>query len=650
VTLTRGLALVLTLAVAGVVGGRPGTAADTAAAPSAKLKSISERAGRGGTSLVIEASEPVPYLTTRPDPLTVLLDFRNVGAEGVSNAVAAKRTGLIAGVAVERVESMGVPMARVRIKLAEPIAHTVRSDRNNVLVEFERDAQGAVPYVTPQPAGGLPDAMQALAQIAAPPAADPIAALLAPAPPPPPAARPVLLAQAPGAGAAPAAAPTAAAPTQEPTGASTTQTDRIVRQGQEYNGHPITLDFQQADLRLVLRAFNEISGLNIVIDPSVQGSVDVALRDVPWDQALAIILRANKLGYIIDGTIVRIAPLTVLADEEGQRRKLADEQALAGQLVVMTKTLSYSRAEELKALLERSALSQRGRVEIDSRTNTLIITDLSDRLQTASQLIETLDKAQPQVEIEARVVQTNRTFARALGVQWGFSGRVDPALGNTTNLAFPNSGTLTGRAGPLQGPPGAATTPTAVDLGVQGPSAVGISMGSVNGAFNLDVALTALEQSGNLRILSTPRVSTLNNVEAQMMQGVQIPLQTIANNTVTVTFKDAALLLTVTPQITSANTVIMRIQLENATPDYGKAAGPSQIPPINTQRAITTLLVNDGDTTVIGGIYTSEQGTVSDRTPGLSQIPLLKWLFRRDSIRDDTRELLIFITPRIIRG
>jgi len=660
VTVTRGLALVLSVAVVGVVGGRPGTAADTAAAPSAKLKTISERQGRGGPSLVIEASEPVPYMTTRPDPLTVLLDFRNVGAENVANAVGGKRNGLIAGVKVERVESMGVPMARVRISLGEPIAHVVRSDRNTVLVEFDRSARGPVPSVmSPAPATGLPDAMQALARAqvpAAAPNADPIATLLAPTPALA-AARPVLLAQGPAAPApAPAAAATAAVMTQQQQPSATPAVEqgqaRIVRQtGREYNGHPITLDFQQADLRLVLRAFNEISGLNIVIDPTVQGSVDVALRDVPWDQALDIILRANKLGYILDGTIVRIAPLTVLADEEGQRRKLADEQALAGQLHVLTKTLSYARAEDLQTLLTRSALSQRGTVQIDPRTNTLIISDLSDRLQTASQLIETLDKAQPQVEIEARIVQTNRNFARELGVQWGFSGRADAALGNTTNLAFPNNGNLSGRVGPLQGPAGAATTPTAVNLPVgSATSGVGISLGSVNGAFNLDMALTALEQSGNGRILSTPRVSTLNNVEAQVMQGVQIPLQTIANNTVTVTFKDAALLLTVTPQITAADTVIMRIQLENATPDFSRAAGPAAIPPIDTQRAITTLLVNDGQTTVIGGIYTSNQQNLTNKTPGLGEIPLLKWLFRRDRVSDESRELLIFITPRIIRG
>jgi type IV pilus secretin PilQ/predicted competence protein len=614
------------------------TAADAAAAPSAKLKTISERSSSRGPALVIETSEPVSYLTTRPDPLTLLLDFRNVGTDGVTNAVAAGSAGIIAGVAVERLESMGVPLARVRVSLVEPIANTVRSDRTTVFVEFERGRSPAPAPVAVRPVTrGLPDAMQALAQVEAPrAAADPIASLLTPA------------RQAPQAPAAPMArltqTPTPAAPAATAQQAmSQPQSDQLVRQGREYNGHPITLDFQQADLRLVLRAFNEISGLNIVIDPTVQGSVDVALRDVPWDQALDIILRANKLGYILDGTIVRIAPLTVLADEEGQRRKLADEQALAGQLQVLTRTLSYARAEELQTLLTRSALSQRGTVQVDPRTNTLIMTDLADRLQTASQLLETLDKPQPQVEIEARIVQTSRDFARALGVQWGFTGRVDPALGNTTNMAFPNSGTLTGIAGP---------NGTAVNLPASGAvtSGVGLAMGSVNGAFNLDAALTALEESGNGRILSTPRVSTLNNVEAQVMQGVQIPLQTIANNTVTVTFKDAALLLTVTPQITAADTVIMRIALENATPNFSRAVGPGAIPPIDTQRALTTLLVNDGQTTVIGGIYTSSQQNVSNRTPGLGDIPLLGWLFRRERVTDESRELLIFITPRIIRG
>ncbi len=316
---------------------------------------------------------------------------------------------------------------------------------------------------------------------------------------------------------------------------------------------------------------------------------------------------------------------------------------------MLTKTLSYARAEQLQQLLTRSALSSRGTVQVDPRTNTLIITDLPARLTTADDLLNTLDRAEPQVEIEARIVQTNRNYARALGVQWGFNGRAEAALGNTSNLAFPNNGSLQGRSGAVQGP---GLTPTAREPArrERRRARSGLALGSVNGAFNLDVALSALEQQGNGRVLSTPRVTTLNNVQAEMTQGVQIPLQTISNNTVTVTFRDAALTLRVTPQITAASTVIMNIALENSTPDFSRAAGPAAIPPINTQRAVTTLLVSDGDTTVIGGIYTSNQQNASDRTPGLSQIPLINWLFKRDRIDDQSTELLIFITPRIIKA
>ncbi len=188
-----------------------------------------------------------------------------------------------------------------------------------------------------------------------------------------------------------------------------------------------------------------------------------------------------------------------------------------------------------------------------------------------------------------------------------------------------------------------------MNLGVNGaPNAVNLALGSINGAFNLDVALTALENSGNGRLLSTPRVTTQNNIPAEMTQGIQIPIQTVSNNTVTVTFRDAALTLKVTPQITAANTVIMQIAVENSQADFSRAV--NGIPPINTQRANTSVLVNDGATTVIGGVYVTNQQNQNDRTPGVSRIPLLGWLFRRDSVNDTSTELLIFITPRIIKS
>jgi type IV pilus assembly protein PilQ len=406
-------------------------------------------------------------------------------------------------------------------------------------------------------------------------------------------------------------------------------------QPRQFQGDPITLDFQGADLRAVLRTFAEIAeGLNIVIDPSIQGTVDVSLRDVPWDQALDIILRANKLGYSVEGNIVRIVPLQVLAAENEERRKLQEAEALAGELRVLTRAVSYAKATDLVPVITRSALSARGDVQVDGRTNTLIIRDLGDRLTAADELISRLDRPQPQVEIEARIVQLDRNKARDLGIQWNFGGRVDPALGTSTGLAFPSKGALTAGTGSVD---------------AASPSNIGIVLGSVNGAVDLNVQLRALESEGSVKILSTPRVTTQNNIPAEITQGAQIPIQVVSNNTVTVTFKDAALTLRVTPQITAANTVIMQIFLENATPDYSETSPAQPIPAINTQRAVTSVLMADGDTTVIGGIFTKLESLTQVRTPFLHRVPLLGWLFKTDTRNQDDSELLIFITPRIAK-
>ena len=292
------------------------------------------------------------------------------------------------------------------------------------------------------------------------------------------------------------------------------------------------------------------------------------------------------------------------------------------------------RPADLVPVITRSTLSSRGDVQVDARTNTLIIRDLADRLTAAGDLVRTLDRPQPQVEIEARIVQLNRSSARDLGIQWGFGGRVDPAVGTSTGLAFPSSANLTAGTGGVD---------------PASPSAVSLALGSINGALNLDVSLRALESDGKGRILSTPRVATQNNVEAEITQGSQIPIQVVSNNTVTVQFKDAALTLRVTPQITAANTVIMRIFVEKAAPNYTQTTPQQPIPSIDTQRAITTVLMDDGETTVIGGIYTREESDVNTRTPLLHRVPLLGWLFKTERRLDDSDELLIFITPRIAK-
>jgi type IV pilus assembly protein PilQ len=721
----------------------------------AMLKRIASRVdGRTGV-VAIEATTAVPYVASQPDPKTFVVELRDVVAAGFANEFLADPRHPIASIQVENAAAHdGTAIARVRMTLDEAMRPKVRSTRNVIYVEAERNesapaattaaATAAVSMTGPSPAirdlrvqrrgeatavtllgtsrliaasviepkegprrvvvnfanvtSSLPSTNNVgqgpvqrvrigfdpkaplmtqvtvelsrtapyrvessqdgndLTLVFDEPVADPFSALQsgnpavaarssAPAAATPaqpaartvePAARPAAPAVAPVQRTAAAQAPAAQAPAVQP--------EPVTAAQPRYTGNPVSLDFQGADLRAVLRTFSEISGLNLVIDPTIQGTVDVALRDVPWDQALDIILRANKLGYVVDGTIVRIAPLTVLADEESQRRKLSEEQALAGELRVLTRSLSYAKAEDLRELLTQTVLSQRGSIQFDQRTNTIIINDLSERLDRANALMSTLDRPEPQVEIEARIVQTSRDFARNLGVQWGIGARASQDLGNTLPLAFPNQGAVSGRTG-ATAPDG---TGSMVNLGVApATSAIGLALGSVNGAVNLDVALTALESTGQGRILSTPRISTQNNIEAEITQGVQIPVQTVANNTVTVTFKDAALTLRVTPQITATNTVIMRISVENASPDFSRAVGG--IPPIDTQRALTQVLVGDGDTTVIGGIYVSREQMSQDRTPGLHRIPLLGWLFQRNEFADESRELLIFITPKIMR-
>jgi type IV pilus assembly protein PilQ len=625
-------------AMAQVASGEVGQPAATMAAT--RLTAVKPLALPTGTAIALSGNGRL--VASRVEdvkdlPARVLLDFEGVGMGSVPASTAVNEGDVErVRVAVNRQEPL---LTRVVIDLARKVPYTVQTIGEELRVLFSRGSD--VPAATPAPAAAVREDTPLTTNTETAPVVTTAAV-------PTPSANPTAPATAAAVTASEQAAPAgaAAAKTIAALGSQAQPPQPAQPAQPRFSGHPVTFDFQSADLRAVLRTFADISGLNIVIDPTIQGTVDVSLKEVPWDQALDIILKANKLGYTVDGTVVRIAPLSVLADEEAQRRKLAEAQALSGELRVLTRPLSYAKAAELVEIVTKSALSQRGEVQVDGRTNTLIIRDLADRLSAANDLIGSLDLPQPQVEIEARIVQTSRDFARALGVQWGFNGQMSPALGNTSNLAFPNSAAVGGRVGGTQGPLDADT-----GVSLRAPaatSAIGLALGSINGAVNLDVALTALERTGKGRLLSTPRVSTQNNVEAEITQGVQIPVQTSANNTVTVTFKDAALTLRVMPQITASGTVIMRITLENAAPDYSGSV--NGIPPIDTQRAVTSVLVTDGETTVIGGIFTSREQNVEDRTPVLHRIPLLGWLFKRDVTNDESRELLIFITPRITKA
>jgi type IV pilus secretin PilQ/predicted competence protein len=495
----------------------------------------------------------------------------------------------------------------------------------------------------------------------------PLAALrTAPEPEPAPVAAPVAVPVAVAAPAAPNPAPSALSmpvlPEPQIPAKESFEGQTIGQTGKTFTGPPISLDFKDGDLQDIFRLFADISGLNVVVNPGVSGKVTLKLTEVPWDQALDLILKTNGLGYTLEENVIRIAKLTDLQKEEQDRRKLQEEKALAGDLIDYTKRISYAKAGEMSEVIKKAgALSARGQINVDNRTNTIIIRDLPSYVEKSKDLIAELDRATPQVEIEARIVVTTRNFTRDLGIQWGFNQQYSPRFGNTTGVAFPNSIILNGGSVPGAGLPadqggqasnagiGAAARGYAVNLPAsQFNSAIGISLGNVLGSFNLDLALTALERQGRGRLLSTPKVTTQNNQPAEIKQGVQIPIQTVANNTVTVVFKDAVLTLKVTPQITDAGTVILNLEVENNAADFSNLV--NGIPPINTQSAKTIVLVKDGATAVVGGIYQSNEQTNQQRTPFLSKIPLLGYLFRNRFVTSTNNELLLFITPRITKG
>jgi len=401
-----------------------------------------------------------------------------------------------------------------------------------------------------------------------------------------------------------------------------------------YTGDPIDLTLKDADIKDVLRTFAQITGLNIAIDPQVSGSVTVQFEDVPWDQALDLILQQNGLTWVLQGNVMRIGTLDRIAAEQLQTRRLDEESRLNVPLTTVSQKLSYARASDVSGLLTSMA-SPRGKIIVDPRTNQLIITEIPDPyLRTMLNLIETIDIPTPQVVIEARIVETTKTFSQQLGVSFEINGALDPALGTGTGLQFPNRIGFTGGPFNFQ----------------SGNPIITLSLGNVLGTFDLDLVLTAAETEGLVRIVSAPKVTTQDNTPASIQSGVQIPIQTRVNFTTTISYIDATLQLSVTPQITAQDTIIMDISVQKVEPAPGLAVVGSGNIPLLTRRAQTRLMVRDGGTTVIGGIYQATENRGQSRVPYLHQIPLLGNLFKNRTFQTTHDELLIFITPRIVRG
>jgi type IV pilus assembly protein PilQ len=398
-----------------------------------------------------------------------------------------------------------------------------------------------------------------------------------------------------------------------------------------FNGRPVTLNLVDADVKQVFGVFHDISGLNFVLDPAVGGSVTIVVDNVPWDQALDLILKNNSLDMVLEGNVVRIAPVAKLAQEAAARKALIEAKEFEAAPVSITRTLSYADVKEIEKVVRDAILSPKGRVVPDERTNTLIIRDIPSRIDAIDRLLTTLDAETPQVMIEARIVEVSRDFTRDLGVKWGFTGIADESKGTQTNLDFPYRGSVDW------------------DLNLQRSTAhtLGFSFGNVLNSLTLDITLDALETEGYAKRLSSPKIATLNNEKAEIEQGVRIPIVSTTATEIDVTFVSASLRLMVTPQITAEGTVVLDLEVENNSADLVNVVG---IPPINTQRAQTKVLIADGGTTVIGGIYSVNEGESENGVPWLRKIPGLGWLFKSKNVQQRNRELLIFVTPRIIKA
>ena len=425
-----------------------------------------------------------------------------------------------------------------------------------------------------------------------------------------------------------------------------------------YSGEAISVNLKDVDLKDFFRLIHEISGLNVVLDPTVKGNVTLVLDEVPWDQALDIVLRNNGLSKELEGNVLRIATRDTLKREANDERDLTKAETEAVDPVTVTRTLSYAKASELVTPLKRF-LSQRGDIMSIDRSNTLVVRDIPTVMPQVDNLIRQLDRKSQQVEIQARVVQASRTFARDIGTQFGVAGL--SATPSAANL-FGGNPILT-QASPLfhsPAPPIVVGAPVASGAGSSGQLPLNVNLPAnaptsgflfsrVSPNYTLDFIITAAESKGVGKLLSSPQLVTQNNSMAVVKQGVQIPIQTTINNTISVQYIDAVLKLQVTPQITADGNVFMDVLVENTQVDSGIPLVQGT-PALSTQSAQTKVLVGDGGTVVIGGVMVNQQQTTINQVPLLGNIPLIGNLFKETSINVQSQELLFFITPRLLPG
>ena len=651
-------------------------------APASNLEAIEQvslaQNGKQTEVNVVGSSKLTYHVLRLHNPDRIVLDFAGAHLKTSEKQIASN----LDPVKEIRLAQFTPEVSRVVIDLRQPAHFDVNSAGNAVTVAFSAPLNGApsgavksTPAAAPQPADvtttrvNAPDVTPNNVPTAAvlPTAlTQTSAALAAPVPvetphaPEAPAAKPIVAA-------APASSnsantgytetsqPTISTASATPSGSGAQQAPTPAPAG-KYSGEPISVNLKDVDLRDFFRLIHEISGLNVVVDPAVKGTLTIVLDDVPWDQALDIVLKNNDLDKQLDGNVLRIATKETLKKEADQNRELAKAQAEAADVVTTTRVLSYAKATDLVPTMKKF-LSSRGDILADSRSNTLIIRDIPGVLPVLDNLLRQLDRKSQQVEIEARVVAANRSFSREIGTSLAAAlGSGNSTLGGATAVGTSpvihtpappfcvgNNCTTTTTTTPTSG-----SMPLLTNLGATTPTS-GFTYIFQNGRFALDEIITAAEERGVGKLISKPKVITQNNQKAIVKQGTKIPVQTVVNNTVSVQFVDAVLELDVTPQITAEGTIYMDVDVKNdqIDPSIPRVQG---IPAIDTQESNTKVLISDGGTVVIGGVIVTQQRTDIQQVPLLGSLPVVGNLFKHTTVSSTAQELLFFLTPRILPG
>jgi type IV pilus assembly protein PilQ len=433
----------------------------------------------------------------------------------------------------------------------------------------------------------------------------------------------------------------------------------------KYTGERLTLNFQDIAVRAVLQLLADASGQNIVVSDSVSGSVTLRLQNVPWDQALAIILQTKGLGQRKEGNVILVAPQAELADREKAELSAQNSVQQLEPLRSEYLQINYAKAADLAALVKsqsNSLLSKRGNVAVDDRTNTLLLQDTPENLEQINRLVARLDIPVRQVEIEARIVLVNDDFERQLGARLGLTDTQSNGANGivTTTGTAAGEDTIVGSAlNVINGtgsnilyPTGTGGAPERynVNLPIANPAG-SIAVGILSGAKLIDLELSAAQAETEAKVISSPRVITANQKQATIMQGVEIPYQQSASSGATsISFKNAVLQLQVTPQITPDNRIILDLDVRDD--EVGQViveSGGVNVPAIDTREVTTQVLVNDGQTVVLGGILTTNQRDAQTKVPWLGDIPVLGHLFKSTDRTNNKDELLIFVTPKIVR-